>query len=73
MNEYKIIRSGKSILPFFDIPPEFEGMKLEITIRPIISKNKKDLQAILKRYKDVTPFASIADPIDWQKGMRDEW
>ena len=34
MDEYKIIKSGKSILPFINIPPEFENINLEIAIKP---------------------------------------
>ena len=74
MDEYKIIKSGKSILPFINIPPEFENINLEITIKPARKqKNKKELKAILNRYQHVKPFSSIKNPVEWQKGIRDEW
>lgn len=74
MEEYTIYENGKNILPFIKIPPEFENINLEITIKPMISKKSKlELSAVLERYKALTPFASISDPVSWQQGMRDEW
>lgn len=74
MEEYKIIRSGRSLLPFINIPPEFKDINLEITIKPAVSMNNREkIEIILNRFKDVKPFDSVKNPEEWQKSIRDEW
>jgi hypothetical protein len=74
MEEFKIIMNGKNVMPFVNIPPEFKNIPLEISIKPVKSKNLKiKLEKILKAYKGEKPFSSIIDPVVWQKEIRNDW
>jgi hypothetical protein len=40
----------------------------------VTEKNiKKDLKSLTEEYKSVKPFRTVSDPMEWQKGIRDEW
>lgn len=75
MESYKIIKKGSSIQHCIKIPKEFLDMNLEITIRPYLEKRKyrKKMVALFSKYKDVKPFDKIADSMEWQRGVRNEW
>lgn len=48
--------------------------KLQIRSDKVTEKNiKKDLKSLTEEYKSVKPFRTISDPMEWQKGIRDEW
>ncbi len=34
---------------------------------------KQQIKELFKTYRDIKPFKNIDNPIDWQKGIRNEW
>ena len=37
------------------------------------SSKKEQIEELFRTYSDTKAFKNIDNPIDWQKGLRDEW
>ncbi len=59
-----------------DLPKEWEGMPLEVTILPV-EKNESDIdelmECLIKLREIDTTFKNIKDPVDWQRQQRKSW
>lgn len=59
-----------------DLPKEWEGMPLEVTILPI-EKNESDIdelmECLIKLREIDTTFKNIKDPVEWQRQQRKSW
>lgn len=75
MRALKVKKNGKSIQKCIEIPDAYLDQELEITIRPIPAKKRyRDrINSIYLKYPDIKPFKEIADPCQWQRGVRREW
>jgi len=75
MQEYTVIKKGKSIRPCINIPDEFKDMELEIKIRPLRSKGdvRSKLENLFSINENINPFEMIQDVRKWQQELRDEW
>ena len=63
MQEYTVIKKGRSIQPCKNIPDEFKNMELEIKIRPLRSKGnvRRKLEHLFNTNEDINPFEMIQD------------
>ncbi len=70
-----IIKKGENIQHCINIPKELLKENLEITIKPLRKKKGKSIhvKALYVKYKDINPFQSIDNPVQWQHGERNEW
>lgn len=75
METYTIIKKGENIQHCLKIPAEFVDKELEIIIKPIRKGGnfKKKLELLFNKNRNVHPFASIPDPMEWQKEQRNGW
>ena len=75
METFTVIKKGSSIRRCIQIPEEFIGEDLEITIKPYRPKQDlgKKLEQLLKKYQNVNPFESIKEPGVWQRMARRDW
>jgi hypothetical protein len=75
MQEYTVIKKGKSIQPCINIPDEFKDVELEIKIRPLRSKGnvRSKLENLFSISENINPFEMIQDARKWQQELRDEW
>lgn len=75
MEEYTVIKKGSTIRHCIQIPDELLDKDLEIRIRPITYKEHITikLQQIYARYEGINPFASMKDPVEWEREIRSEW
>lgn len=59
-----------------DLPKEWEGVPLEVTILPV-DKTESDLDELmeaLKKLREInTTFKKIKDPVKWQREQRKSW
>ncbi len=59
-----------------DLPKEWEGMPLEVTILPV-EKNESDIdelmECLIKLREIDTTFKNIKDPVEWQRQQRKSW
>ena len=75
MQEYTVIKSGKSIRPCINIPDEFKDMELEIKIRPLRLKGdvRRKLETLFRINENLNPFEMMQDVRNWQQELRNEW
>jgi hypothetical protein len=75
MEEYTVIKKGSGIRRCIQIPDEFLDKDLEIKIRPVAHKEHitEKLQQVYARFEGVNPFASVDDPVEWEREIRSEW
>lgn len=59
-----------------DLPKEWEGVPLEVTILPV-EKNESNAEEFIKQLniikKKGTAFSKIKDPVKWQREQRKSW
>lgn len=59
-----------------DLPEEWDGVPLEVTILPV-EKTESDLDELmeaLKKLREInTTFKKIKDPVKWQREQRKSW
>ena len=59
-----------------DLPKEWEGVPLEVTILPVeknISDAEEIIKCLIKIRETNTTFKKIKDPVKWQRELRKSW
>lgn len=59
-----------------DLPKEWEGVPLEVTILPVeknISDAEEIVKCLIKIRETNTTFKKIKDPVKWQREQRKSW
>jgi hypothetical protein len=59
-----------------DLPKEWEGVPLEVTILPVeknISDAEEIIKCLIKIRETNTTFKKIKDPVKWQREQRKSW